>query len=127
MDKNKSSYSNFDILQIAKYQKILLWCICAGIILLLPINLPATLGLVVWAGLVLVEFWCVYKITRALDFKMYIAILFVISMLIPILSFWVLLILIMRATKAIKSAGFEVSLFGANLDSIKSKFKENIE
>ncbi len=108
-----------DVLTVAKAQKGILWCVVAAIVIF-------GLGAVVaWAfnlldlPLAVVEIYFAYKLLVALKSKYWI--LWLIGMLVPFLSFILLLVLNDRATKAIRAQGYKVGLMGANLANIRTK------
>jgi len=57
----------------------------------------------------------IYRLTGALDYSSGMRILFVVLMFVPLVSLLVLLILIERATKILRAAGYKVGLLGARV------------
>lgn len=54
-----------------------------------------------------------YKISRGLDYPMWVRILLLILMIVPLLGLLVLVVLSSRATARLKAAGYSVGLLGA--------------
>ena len=87
---------------------ILLYFLCAalkavlGPLVLLPILICLGLS---WTG--------IYKISRGLEYPMWIRIFLLVLMLIPLVGLLVLLALSSRATAKLKAAGYSVGLLGA--------------
>lgn len=103
-----STYIANDTLSIAKAQKGVLYSILANIISLF---FPPLYILVIPFQL-----YFVYRLAMAL--RVGYPWLWVIGMFVPILALVLLLVLSQRATVAIRDAGFNVGLMGANLKEI---------
>ena len=104
-----------EILQLAKAQKGVLWCVLINIILypvpfilllLVPILLPA-------------QMFFIYKLARGLDSSA--PILWCLGVIVPLLNLLLLLMLSQRATRRIQDAGFKVGLMGAKLVEIRGQ------
>jgi len=111
------SYSLKEILEIAKAQKGVLWCIVANFLFLFfSLKIP-------YIGLVVLPFqiYYIYKLATVLLAEW--PGLWVVGMFIPVLNLILLLILSGRATKAIRGHGFKIGLMGANIEEIENRIR----
>ncbi len=110
----KITYTDAEILDIAKNQKAILWLIvanigayaAAGSLTVIPIFIVAILSLVV-----------IYKLAVALRASA--PALYVVLGLIPCISLIALVVINSQATTALKSRGIRVGLMGANEGDLK--------
>lgn len=105
-----------DVQQVATYQKGVLYCILAYILLVISqFFMPESLRfLIAFAGIAIVLTSAVFVIL--LSMKVYhpaLGILFAILTCVPLLGLLVLLLINQRATKTLKENGIEVGLLGA--------------
>ena len=97
------------LLNIARAQKGILWCILATFVALaIPI-----------AFLIILPFQIYYTYKLAQSLECGPPILWCIVMFVPLLSLIFLLILSQKATGRLKDAGFKVGLMGANIDEVR--------
>ena len=105
------NYTNQEVLEIAKWQKALLWII---LLLLLSYFLLGLKGIGPLIGLVIAVVEIIFVYQLAMSLKESAAWLYAILMIIPFVSLIVLLMLSSRATAALRSRGVRVGLMGAN-------------
>jgi len=103
------SYDKGDITNIAKFQKIIRWLFLVMIIgLIFPI---------ITLGANIVAIFYVYYLARAL--KVNRPGLYVLGVFIPIVSLFVLLSVIQKATKVLRVHNIKVGVMGANKGDVK--------
>ncbi len=102
--------------EIAQWQKNVLYCFIAN---LLCLAMP-----LLFLVMVPVQLYCSFRMARALGFSGVSVALFLIGMFLPLVSLILLVILTQNATRAIRSAGFNVGLMGADLKEIMAKAVE---
>ena len=118
-----------NIRKVGLAQRLLIWVMLASIVVMLASMVGAALvvgsldaHLVVPAMIMTIPFqlYCVYKLAKALDMATGIAVLWLVSMLIPLVSLVCLLVLNGKATRTLKSAGIRVGLMGASVAELPS-------
>lgn len=126
-----NTYSLSEILQIARWQKYLLASIVLQLILAVDDFVPKpeheTLTFLIVGGILvmlmlttwLAWIYITYRLAKAL--KSEYSILWVISVLLPLIALIPLLVLNHYATQAIKSGGFRVGVMGADIKEIAAK------
>jgi hypothetical protein len=109
-------YSEPDLLQIAKYQKRILWLILI-ILILIPFMLRP--GVEAAFALSIFGVYFLVRLSRALKTSTPLLVVFGILMLIPYVSFILLGLEDGRATRVLRKNGIKVGLMGAKKDDIK--------
>lgn len=108
-------YNKTGIKDIAKFQKLICWLFLIMIIgLIFPI---------ITLGANIVAIFCVYYLARAL--KVNHPGLYVLGVFIPIVSLFVLLNVIQKSTKVLRSQNIKVGVMGANKKDL-NKFLNSI-
>ncbi len=108
-------YNKTDIKDIAKFQKLICWLFLIMIIgLIFPI-------ITICANIIAI--FCVYYLARAL--KVNHLGLYVLGVFIPIISLFVLLNVIQKATKVLRSQNIKVGVMGANKEGL-NKFLNSV-
>ena len=131
-----------DVYQVAKYQKYILYCFLANILLnilyywssfAMPAEIdaenPSHVALMMGHGAVMIVQVVILVVTMILTFRLAKAlksaypILWSLGLLlgfvIPLISLLLLVILIVKASNVIKAAGYKVGIMGANLKEIQ--------
>lgn len=105
------SYPDASILEIAKAQRAVIWCLLSNAVcIFLPI---------LFFVVVPIEMYWVYRLAAALNAGS--PILWAIGMIVPMLNLVLLLILSLKAGTAIQRAGFSVGFFGARIKEIEER------
>jgi len=122
--KAKASDQANQLLEIAKAQKKVLWCILWCI----PLTLLSPAFPFVFLIILPFQIYYIYKLAQSLGEDSPVSLCIV--MLIPVMSTIFLLIISQKATTCLKGAGFKVGLMGANLDEVRRmtemvKLKDN--
>jgi hypothetical protein len=105
----------------AEAQKALIWVVFGHVILLLtiPVTGEANVYIIGLIPLMILEIYFVYRLANAL-WPTSNPLVWVIAVLLPTLGFIFLLVLISRATFALKAAGLRVGLLGADMKGLKT-------
>ena len=98
------------ILNIAKAQKAVLWCVLANLICFL----------IPFAFLLVLPFQLIFIYRLAQSLNMDSPIVYVMGAFLPLISLLILLYLSQKATRKIKAAGFKVGLMGTKLSQIET-------
>jgi hypothetical protein len=124
-----------DLLNVAKAQKGIIWCILIGL-LIWPIiyiiganvnneeDLAFPAGILWFSLIVLLCFQIVYVYRLATALKKSIPVLWTIGSLFSCIGIIILLVLSGQATKIIREAGFKVGLMGANINIIQNEINQ---
>jgi len=101
--------------EIASAQKLVIYAFILNLVFNLLLRTGSPLMLVPALAVSVFAVVSVYRLALALGYAMALRILFVVLMFVPLASLIVLLMLISRATKALRAAGYEVGLLGARV------------
>jgi hypothetical protein len=116
----KTTFSQLELQEIAKYHRLLLWSIFTAIVAnLLRHSLGnPEMGLLIYLAAAAFQIFSLYKLGRAIKLSEVWIVLLVLSLFVPLLGLLVLLLTHNKAMKVMKSAGVKVGFMGAAPDSI---------
>jgi len=98
------------IRNVGQAQRLLLWAVLASIVgWIFPVVLIVAIPF---------QLYCVYNISKALEFSTGASILYLVAMFLPLVSLLCLLLLNSKATGVLRDAGIKVGLMGASPDDL---------